>query len=254
LAPLTYSDVEKLIFRYMEAYEAPFVPADMDFIYLWAGGHPAILEGVCAVLEEALEKSGSKPLDTQGHWQLHQHVARQLRAHENLQLECAKVWDGCTPEEQGELLAMTAADYEPDPQLLAALERRHIVFKVESKYQLFCRLMAEYVQRKSHEAIPASSSLWVDIESGQVLVQGVPVETLTNLEYRLILLLFNNAGKIVDKYQIVSNVWGESYIDEVDDTRIEKLISRVRQKIEPDPTSFRFLHTVRGRGYRLSLA
>ncbi|OUC05963.1 hypothetical protein RY27_24030, partial [Litorilinea aerophila] len=52
-------------------------------------------------------------------------------------------------------------------------------------------------------------------------------------------------------YQIVTHVWGESYIDEVDDARIEKLVSRLRQKIEPDPSSPRFLTTIRGRGYRL---
>ncbi|HEC33331.1 MAG TPA: winged helix family transcriptional regulator, partial [Chloroflexi bacterium] len=54
-----------------------------------------------------------------------------------------------------------------------------------------------------------------------------------------------------DKYRLVEEVWGESYIDEVDDARIEKLISRVRAKIEEDPTNPRYLVTVRGRGYRL---
>ena len=67
----------------------------------------------------------------------------------------------------------------------------------------------------------------------------------------LIQLFFQNQNKIIDKYQIVTHVWGESYIDEVDDARIEKLVSRLRQKIEPDPASPRFLTTVRGRGYRL---
>ena len=95
------------------------------------------------------------------------------------------------------------------------------------------------------------SSLWVDVESGDVLVDGQAVETLTNLEYRLMLLLFQNADRIVEKYQIVTDVWGESYIDEVDDARVEKLVSRLRQKIEPDPSAPRFLMTVRGRGYRL---
>ena len=38
---------------------------------------------------------------------------------------------------------------------------------------------------------------------------------------------------------------------EMDDARIEKLISRLRQKIEMDPSNPRYLVTVRGRGYRL---
>jgi len=37
----------------------------------------------------------------------------------------------------------------------------------------------------------------------------------------------------------------------VDDDRIERLVARVREKVEPDPRQPRFLTTVRGRGYRL---
>ena len=80
------------------------------------------------------------------------------------------------------------------------------------------------------------------------------IHTLTSLEYKLMLFFYQNTDKIIDKYQIVTQVWGESYIDEVDDARIEKLISRLRQKVEPDPTAPRYLTTVRGRGYRLVLA
>jgi DNA-binding response OmpR family regulator len=57
--------------------------------------------------------------------------------------------------------------------------------------------------------------------------------------------------QICDKYEIVEAVWGEDYIDEVDDARIEKLISRLRKKIESDPSEPKYLQTVRGRGYRL---
>ena len=46
-------------------------------------------------------------------------------------------------------------------------------------------------------------------------------------------------------------VWGEDYIDEVDDARIEKLVSRLRQKLEPDAANPRYVITVRGRGYKL---
>ena len=63
--------------------------------------------------------------------------------------------------------------------------------------------------------------------------------------------LVSSLLKIIDKYGIVESVWGESYIDEVDDARIEKLVSRLRQKIEPDAEQPRYLTTIRGRGYKL---
>ncbi|WP_343423911.1 helix-turn-helix domain-containing protein [Candidatus Amarolinea dominans] len=82
-------------------------------------------------------------------------------------------------------------------------------------------------------------------------VDGRTTEALTNLEYRLLLLLYGQLGKICDKYQVVEAVWGQDYMDTVDDARIEKLVSRLRAKIEPDPTNPRYLMTLRGRGYKL---
>jgi two-component system response regulator RegX3 len=67
-----------------------------------------------------------------------------------------------------------------------------------------------------------------------------------------LLLVYGRIGKICDKYQIVEAVWGQDYIDEVDDARIEKLISRLRAKIERDPANPHYLLTVRGRGYKLA--
>jgi DNA-binding response OmpR family regulator len=40
-------------------------------------------------------------------------------------------------------------------------------------------------------------------------------------------------------------------LGEVDDARVEKLVSRLRGKIEPDPTDPIYLITQRGRGYKL---
>ena len=57
----------------------------------------------------------------------------------------------------------------------------------------------------------------------------------TDLEYRLLLFLYGRLDRVCDKYAIVEAVWGQDYVDKVDDGRIEKLISRLRQKVEPDP-------------------
>ena len=77
-------------------------------------------------------------------------------------------------------------------------------------------------------------------------------ESLTDLEYRLLLLLYGRMDKICDKYQIVETVWGQEYLADVDDARIEKLVSRLRSKLEPDPAQPQHLLTVRGRGYKLT--
>ena len=75
---------------------------------------------------------------------------------------------------------------------------------------------------------------------------------LTDLEYRLMRLLNERRDRLTTKDLIVETVWGGEYLDRVDDARIEKLVSRLRSKIEPDPAKPRYLLTQRGRGYKLS--
>jgi hypothetical protein len=251
LAPLTHSDEERLIRRYIEAFEPPFVTADVDFICEWGGGHPRLLEGICRILDAALDAAESLGDESMDRWALHRDVINQLRSDSTLSLECEKIWGGCASEEQEELLALFQTGYQPNPTVIENLLRRHILLKINGQQVPFGRLLTEFVQRKVIGTASDESTLWVDIDSGEVVVNGKAVETLTNLEYRLMLLLFQNADKIVDKYEIVTNVWGNGYIDEVDDARIEKLVSRLRQKVEPEHGNPQFLTTVRGRGYRL---
>ena len=153
-----------------------------------------------------------------------------------------------------ELLAVGIADHQPDGEVVNGLVRRHILLRVGNRPQIFCRLLAEFVRRQTTQDRPGiRPNCGSMCKAAKSLSTTRPVDTLTGLEYKLMLFFFQNADKIIDKYQIVTQVWGESYIDEVDDARIEKLISRLRQKIEPDPANPRYLTTVRGRGYKLVL-
>jgi hypothetical protein len=251
LAPLTRSDTDLQVSRYMQAYEAEFTSDDLAFIYQWSGGHPRMAEGICQVLQAAIEDSGETLEDGPGRWQFHERAAVRLQADAYLTEECRKIWIECSAAEQEELGALDIADHQPNAAVLAELLRRYVLVRVEGRPRIFARLLAHYVQRCCAPPQPPTAALWVDTASGTVTISGKPIESLTALEYKLMLLLFQNRDRLIDKYQIVTSVWGESYIDEVDDARIEKLISRLRQKVEPDPANPRFLTTVRGRGYKL---
>lgn len=253
LAPLTHPDTKRSIRRYQDVYDAPFIEDDYDFIYEWAGGHPTLLDAVCRMLEDALEAADEEQPTTKRR-EIHQTVARKFRSTNDILYECTKIWDTLDESAQEALTALVVANEEADLTVVNKLCDQHILRKVEGKPQFFCRIFADFVLRQVAQERPESASLWVDIDSGEVTIGGKPAETLTNLEYKLMLLLFQNADKIIDKFQIVTSVWGDSYIDEVDDARIEKLVSRLRQKIEPDPSNPVFLSTVRGRGYRLVLS
>jgi DNA-binding response OmpR family regulator len=116
--------------------------------------------------------------------------------------------------------------------------------------RIFCPLFENFVRKERLEQLPGRG-VQVDVEAGHVFVDGKQIEPLTDLEYRLLILLYDHLDEVVDKYEIVEGVWGTDYIDEVDDGRIERLVSRLRARIEPDSSEPRHVLTVRGRGYRL---
>ena len=138
---------------------------------------------------------------------------------------------------------------EPDAASMSQLMKHHVLVQEREELRAFCRLFAEYVLAHQTTAT-LGGRLRLDEESGEVTVGGRPVD-LTQLEFRLMKLLYVMSNNIVDKYEIVEGVWGDEHMLDVDDSRIEKLVSRLRQKVEPDPSEPVYITTVRGRGYRL---
>jgi DNA-binding response OmpR family regulator len=88
--------------------------------------------------------------------------------------------------------------------------------------------------------------LRIDLRRRQVLVGGERVK-LTSTEYRLLVYLYQNAGRVLGTEQILEHVWGWAYRDSVNYVYV--YVRRLRQKIEPDPTHPAYLRTERGVGY-----
>jgi len=92
----------------------------------------------------------------------------------------------------------------------------------------------------------SNSYLTIDVFERKVTVNGERLK-LTPREFRLLALLVDNADHIVSHQQVLENVWGWEYIDDVDYVRI--YISHLRQKIEPDTSQPRYILTEPGVGY-----
>jgi len=90
--------------------------------------------------------------------------------------------------------------------------------------------------------------LVVDETSRQVTVDGEPVH-LTSSEYGILVLLARHPGKAFARQAILSALWDESPVG--DERAIDVHIHNMREKLEPDPKTPRYLLTVRGFGYRL---
>ena len=71
---------------------------------------------------------------------------------------------------------------------------------------------------------------------------------LTAMEYRLLLLLLSNRGKVLSRTALLENIWDVAG-DFVEDNTLTVYIKRLRDKIEEDPAKPEFIKTVRGLGY-----
>jgi two-component system KDP operon response regulator KdpE len=90
--------------------------------------------------------------------------------------------------------------------------------------------------------------LSLDLSSRTVTVDNQEVH-LTPIEYRLLSLLAQNAGKVLTHRQILKEVWGASYANETQYLRV--FMAQLRRKIERNPARPRLLITEPGVGYRL---
>jgi DNA-binding winged helix-turn-helix (wHTH) protein len=249
LSLFSNDEIAQYVAQFAESEGIGFSAEDVDFVRTWAGGHPGLLESVCRVLGLI---SGRPMRDATQNWVIHRRTAEILARDINIQAECSNIWNDLTSAEQEALWCSFHSPEQAEPPELESVMAKHLVTEDGSGCQLFCRAFSEFVQRQRSAHRPSSSGLELNTDSGEVWVDGVLLPTLTNLEYRLLMLLYGRVGKICTKYDVVEAVWGEDYIDEVDDARIEKLVSRLRHKLEDDPLNPKYLVTVRGRGYRLS--
>ena len=90
--------------------------------------------------------------------------------------------------------------------------------------------------------------LMIDVEKRLVTVSGAEVH-LTPIEYKLLLLLAQNAGKVLMHRQILHDVWGPAYAGQTHYVRVH--MAELRKKIEPDPARPKLLVTEPGVGYRM---
>ena len=85
-------------------------------------------------------------------------------------------------------------------------------------------------------------------EEGVVRLAGTEVH-LTKTEFRLLVELATNPGRVLSREVLLERVWGYGYFG--DGRLVDVHIRRLRTKIEPDPANPRYVVTIRGLGYKL---
>lgn len=147
------------------------------------------------------------------------------------------------------VIFLTAKSGEADRILGLELGADDYIPKPFSPRELVARVKA--VLRRFERPLPQSpirvGDIEIDPSAMTLIVRGATITT-TATEFRLLDYFARHLGRVFTRDQLLDSVWRDTAY--VTPRSVDVYVRRIREKIEPDPESPRYLKTVRGAGYR----
>ena len=152
------------------------------------------------------------------------------------------------------IIMVTARGEETDRIVGLEVGADDYVVKPFSAREVVARIRA--VLRRT--AAPAPTQLDDVVELGEVRVdrarrsatfEGRPLE-LSRKEFDLLQLLVDNAGAVVKRERLIDEVWDTNWFGST--KTLDVHVSGLRKKLGDDPNEPRYIHTVRGVGFRFA--
>ena len=139
-------------------------------------------------------------------------------------------------------LNMGADDYVTKP-----FTPMELLARVNSQFRRYRRFMERLGDKEENSRIHTIGGLEINEDNVEVTVDGEPVK-MTPIEYKILLLLMKNPGRVFSAEEIYERVWNERAINT--DT-IMVHVRNIREKIEVNPREPKYLKVVWGVGYKI---
>ena len=139
-------------------------------------------------------------------------------------------------------LNMGADDYVTKP-----FTPMELLARVNSQLRRYRRVMEKLGDKEENSRIHTIGGLEINEDNVEVTVDGEPVK-MTPIEYKILLLLMKNPGRVFSAEEIYERVWNERAINT--DT-IMVHVRNIREKIEVNPREPKYLKVVWGVGYKI---
>ena len=139
-------------------------------------------------------------------------------------------------------LNMGADDYVTKP-----FTPMELLARVNSQLRRYRCFMEKLGDKEENSRIHTIGGLEINEDNVEVTVDGEPVK-MTPIEYKILLLLMKNPGRVFSAEEIYERVWNERAINT--DT-IMVHVRNIREKIEVNPREPKYLKVVWGVGYKI---
>ena len=148
------------------------------------------------------------------------------------------------------IIMLTAKDQEDDIVRGLELGADDYVTKPFSVKELLARARA-FLRRRQLEpkTVHGFGDYRLDLDAHQLSKNGVVV-VLTSKEFRLLQFFIQHAGRALTRDQILEGVWGNDIT--VNDRSVDRCVTTLRAKIEPQARRPIFIQTIRDIGYRFA--
>ena len=152
------------------------------------------------------------------------------------------------------IIMLTARGDEADRVVGLELGADDYVVKLFSARELVARIRAVLRRTTAVEERPADGPLTVgdvrlDPSTRSVTRAERPIE-LTRKEFDLLHVLMGSAGALVTRERLIDEVWDVNWFGST--KTLDVHVSGLRKKLDDDPGSPRYLHTIRGVGFRFA--
>lgn len=135
-------------------------------------------------------------------------------------------------------LAVGGDDYVTKP-----FSPKEVAYRVKAQLR-----RAEYRQRPPKEQSLKVGALTIDPEGCRVEKDGKEIE-LTAREFEILQYMVQNIGRVISRERLYETVWGEDSYG--CDNTIMVHIRHLREKLEDDPATPKYIITMKGLGYKL---
>ncbi|MBM3175922.1 MAG: hypothetical protein FJZ93_09445 [Chloroflexi bacterium] len=218
--------------------EVGHLDALAEQIYSWTSGHPYLTQRLCSILENNPKQTVDQAVQEllQGRDSHFEWIRRKLKENDEVT--------------QNTALRINSGERISYNEHQDAIYSLKLIGVIKKDTQGACSIRNKIYEEVLFPHLIPPPGIYVDKQSGDVWVEGKLLDPpLTHDEFKLIAYLYERCNEICDRDDVAIAVW--SGVDGVSDAAIDQMVTRVRKRIEPDPTQPRYILTVRGRGFRL---
>ncbi len=157
-------------------------------------------------------------------------------------------------DDQTPVIFLTSRAGEFDKILGLSIGADDYITKAFSPGELVARIRAllrRIARAQDRKSLLRHGPFLLDLDSGEATREGQKLD-LTSTEFKLLRVFMENPGRVFSREQLYHRV--RERVEYFDDSVIQVHVSRLREKIEPEPREPAWLLTVRGLGYRFANA